>query len=226
MKLHIVVITNKPKLSEIVGSRLKFGDSLAIIKDDGSLPSSFAEKRNGALKKIESGWVLFVDDDEVVSRELASEILRVLKTTKAEGFYLHRKDVVFGQILNYGEVKDIRVLRLAKKNSGKFTRKVHEIWSIDGKTGTLKNPLYHQKDNFITEFILRIDSYGKLDAESLRMEKKNFSFFKLIFYPPLKFIYNYFLKQGFRDGYPGLFLSFLMSIQSLSVRVFQWESRT
>ena len=40
--------------------------------------------------------------------------------------------------------------------------------------------------------------------------------------PLAKFIFNYKMKLGFLDGCLGLFQAYLMSVQSLSVRVFQW----
>ena len=221
MNLSVIVITNKEKLNEHFLEFLKFGDEL-IIEYSKTL-ESFAEKRNKAIAKAKGDWVLFVDDDEIVSRQLAEEILQVTKSPKYSGFNLKRIDTVFNEEQKYGEVGNIKILRLAKKKAGEFKRGVHEVWKINGKTKTLKNPLYHIKDSFISEFISRMSFYGPLDAVSLKLEGKNFSYTKILLFPLGKFAYNYFVKQGFRDGYPGLFLSYLMSIQSLSVRIFQKE---
>lgn len=226
MSLSILVITNKKKLNEIVASHLNFGDELIISNVGDILLKSFAEKRNEVLKKAKGEWVLFVDDDEIVSRELADEIKQKIKRTKASGFFIPRQDVVFNEVLKFGETGKISILRLAKKELGKFVREVHEVWQVNGKKEKLTNPLYHIKDSFISEFSSRIMQYGPLDALSLSSEGKEFSYFKLLFYPKAKFLYNYFLKQGFLDGCPGLFHAYLMSVQSLSVRVYQWEKRT
>ncbi len=221
MKLSIVVITNKEKLNDHFLELLKFGDEL-IVEYSKTL-ESFAEKRNKALAKAKGDWVLFVDDDEIVSRELAEEILLAINSPIFSGFNLKRVDTVFNEEQKHGEVGNIKILRLAKKKSGEFKRSVHEVWKIQGKIKTLKNPLYHIKDSFVSEFISRMSFYGPLDAASLKSENKNFSYFKLLFLPVAKFVNNYIVKEGYRDGYPGLFLSYLMSIQSLSVRIFQKE---
>ncbi len=186
---------------------------------------SFSQVRNDALKKAKGDWVLFVDDDEVVSRELSREIGLAVTNKNDTAFYLKRRDVVFNQELKFGEVGNTKIIRLAKRNAGKFARDVHEVWEVPGKHKTLKNPLYHVKDSFVSEFIARIIQYGQLDAESLNCEKKFYNTFKLLFYPLGKFIKNYLFKQGFRDGYPGLFLALFISTQSLSVRIFQWEKQ-
>ncbi len=239
MTLGIIVITNKLFLPTNFLRRLVFTDKVLFVheldKPKLEIPlknakflvtdpkNDFASKRNEGLKNINTDWVLFVDDDEVISDDLAKEIRLQITKTKANGFYVTRRDICFYQELKHGEIKNQKILRLARSGSGNFRRSVHEVWSIEGKKGYLSSPLYHQKDNFISQYISRIRQYGPLDADSLNTENKPFNYFRLLFYPKLKFLNNYFLKQGFRDGLPGLFLAYLMSIQSLSVRIYQWE---
>ncbi len=239
MTLGIVVITNKLFLPTSFLRRLVFADKVLFVheldKPKLELPlknakylvtapkNNFAHKRNEGLKNINTDWVLFVDDDEIISDDLAKEITHRTDKSKFSGYYLTRRDICFYQELKHGEMKDQKILRLARSGSGNFRRSVHEVWNIEGRKGYLASPLYHQKDNFISQFINKIRQYGPLDADSLNTENKPFSYFRLLFYPKLKFLNNYFLKQGFRDGLPGLFLAYLMSIQSLSVRIYQWE---
>ncbi len=239
MTLGIIVITNKDSLPEWFLRRLLFADKVLFVYDSNkpqllqnlknskfiasNSHSSFANKRNLGLKNINTDWVLFVDDDEIISDDLAKEIIHSIDKSKYSGYYLTRRDICFYQELKYGEIKDQKILRLARSGRGSFCRSVHEVWNIEGEKGYLASPLYHQKDNFISQFISKIRHYGPLDAESLNTENKQFNYFRLLFYPKLKFMNNYFLKQGFRDGLPGLFLAYLMSIQSLSVRIYQWE---
>lgn len=239
MTLTIVVITNKTKLLENFTRRLSFADEVIFVYEVTQpvletkmnnvsflfieKNSSFANKRNLGLAKIKTDWALFVDDDEIVSEELALEIKEVINKDKYSGYYLTRHDICFYQELKYGEIMGQKILRLAKTGRGEFTRSVHEVWNIEGKVGYLKAVLYHQKDNFVSGFLSRIRQYGPLDADSLNQERKPFSFFKLLIFPKVKFFNNYILKLGFLDGIAGLFLAYLMSIQSLSVRIYQWE---
>lgn len=242
MTLSLVVITNKEKLQEKFLRRLSFADEVIFVYEKNRpaldkvssktvfLPtgpqSSFADKRNLGLKKAKGEWVLFVDDDEIVSNELAKEIVNKIKDKNISGYYLTRYDLCFYQELKFGEVKNQKILRLAKSGSGEFGRSVHEVWHVRGKRGYLISPLYHQKDYFISGFLDRIRQYGPTDADCLNQEKKAFTYFKLLALPKFKFLNNYFLKLGFMDGYPGLFLAYLMSVQSLSVRIFQWEKKS
>lgn len=242
MKICTAVITNKQNLSDLFLSHLLFSDEI-LIGIDGKILSNkgltdkrikyvelepglnFSEKRNKLLSLSTSEWVLFVDDDEIISKNLALEISSLPQNKSISGYFLRRIDVCFYQEIKHGEVASQYLLRLAKKSSGRFSRNVHETWEVKGKVGYLINPLYHQKNDFITQFLPKIISYGVLDVAALKEEKKPFSWGRLIALPPLKFFQNYFFKLGFLDGYAGLFLSYLMSVQSLSVRVLQWEKK-
>ena len=224
MTLGVIVITNKKELPECFTSRLNFADKLLVFNSHKY--KSFAEKRNQALKKIDTDWVLFVDDDEIVSKELAQEIKEKIKDREFSGYYLKRHDICFYQELKWGEIKNQKILRLARSNMGIFSRTVHERWQVVGKVGILDNILFHQKDNFISEFLGRVRYYSYLDADDLTKEGKHFSYSRLIFLPVLKFLQNYFFRQGFRDGMAGLFLCYLMSVQSFVVRVVQWEKQS
>ncbi|MBU1200153.1 glycosyltransferase family 2 protein [Patescibacteria group bacterium] len=186
--------------------------------------TNFAKQRNLALKKAKTDWVLFVDSDEIVPKKLAQEIKQAIKSQNYQGYLLPRQDVILGQVLKHGETGSIKLLRLARKSAGKFSRSVHEIWNIQGRVGELKTPLLHIKENFTFEFLKRIGRYGPIDSSSLIAENKPFSYSRLLLNPPAKFIQNYIVRRGIQDGLLGLFHAYLMSVQSLSVRVFQWQN--
>ena len=223
MKLSVIVLSRNGKVETKILQSLKFADEIIIWGEKEYHFQDFAKHRNEALRRARGEWVLFVDDDEYVSTELAQEILHAINSDKYVGYFLPRLDLVFHDLQKHGEVGNIKILRLAKKSAGKFVRPVHEHWQIDGKIGNLQNALYHLKDDFISQFIGRMNHYGPVDAQILTQENKPYSIFRLLFYPKAKFFLNYFWRLGFLDGYPGLFQAYLMSVQSLTVRVFQWE---
>ena len=238
MKLSIVILSKTDNLEADFIDSLGFADEIVVIcstpisknkKVSGKLhffyhpiDDGFAKQRNYGLSVAKGDWVLFVDTDEVISTMLAKEIIISIETKDFAGFYLPRIDTCYHQVQLHGEVGNTKIIRLALRKSGKYLRAVHEYWNIKGKIGELRNPLFHTKDHFVSEFMNRITTYGDFDAISLIKEGKPFSFFRLLAYPKAKFIQNYFLRLGFLDGITGLFQAYLMAIQSLSVRVFQW----
>ena len=167
------------------------------------------------LSKAKGDWVLFIDDDEIVSLQLAKEITEI--SNNNAGYYLNRTDYYYNKPLRHGETAHVKLLRLAKKNAGKFTRPVHEVWQVSGPVSALTNPLLHVHNNLTTDFLNKIAFYGPIDADCRPYKRRN------LLLPLAKFIVNYIFRLGFLDGTLGLFHAYLMSIQSLSVRIFQWQ---
>ncbi len=240
MKLSIAIISKTEDIDTLVLQSADFADEIVVVIDSPTikakksgkvsfysrqLNNDYASQRNFALEKTKNDWVLFIDSDEYISTELRREIQAIISKTKFSGFKIHRVDVCFHQPLLHGETGKTKLLRLAKRKSGKFIRPVHETWKINGEVGELYSPLYHIKDNFVSEFIGRTTRYSEIDSDILTRENKPFSYWRLFLNPFGKFIQNYFYRQGFLDGTAGLFSAYLMSVQSLTVRIFQWTKR-
>jgi len=197
-----------------------------------SLDNDFSKQRNFGLSKAKNEWVLFVDADEKVSEAVASEISNFIHSTgsgqefqisnNTNGFYIKRKDFLWGREMRYGETGSIKLLRLAKKDSGIWEGKVHEEWKIKGEIGELKGYLIHFPHENLTEFLGKINFYTNLRAKELYAKKTKSGFFSLIFFPLAKFILNYFIKLGILDGIPGLISAITMSFHSFLVRGKLW----
>lgn len=180
------------------------------------LDNDFSQQRNFGLEKARGEWVLFVDADERVSNSLREEVIKLLsyKVIKYNGFYLKRRDFMWGKELKYGETGGIKLLRLAKKDAGKWRRAVHEIWDVKGLVGKLKSPLLHYSHPTLREFIAEVDWMSTIHARENKKEGKKSNLFKIIFYPKFKFLNNWILKFGFLDGVPGLLVALIMSFHS------------
>ena len=239
MKITSAIISNAPPGERLLKS-LGFAQEILVVRDGKEAKSSqkgklktyfhpldnnFSAQRNFALSKAKGDWVFFVDNDEIVSQELSREIISRIGQEKHSAYYIPRKDICYHQVIKHGEAGHIKIIRLAKRKTGKFIRPVHETWKIKGRVGEISSSLYHAKDHFVSEFMDRMARYSQLDAPILTRENKPYSPFRLFINPLSKFTLNYFFKLGFLDGYPGLFLSYLMSVQSLTVRVFQWTNK-
>jgi len=166
--------------------------------------TDFAKERNTLLSKSKSEWVFFVDSDETLSKDFHKEILKQVLNDNYNGYYVKRKNYFLGKYI--GEDK---IIRLGRKNAGKWQRAVHEIWNIKGKVGTLKNPIIHNTAKDLHEYITKIDYYSTLHARENLESGKRSNIFKIVFFPIFKFIQSMTIGRGFVMSMLQSFHSFL-----------------
>ncbi len=191
-----------------------------------ALENDFSKQRNYGLLEAKGQWIFFVDADERVSESLAFEITNRIRESPQEsydGFFIRRIDNMWGKKLLHGETGNIKLLRLVKKDSGKWEGQVHEVWKTKGVLGELKNPIFHYPHQTINEFLEEINFYTDIRARELYRKGVKAHWWSVIVYPKAKFLFNYIFKLGFLDGIPGLVFALMMSFHSLLVRGKLWQ---
>lgn len=242
-KLSVIILTHNSEntIKQCISS-VSFADEIIIIDDysddktlsiasdshavifQHKLHNDFSKQRNFGLSKTSHEWVLFLDSDECVTHRLSKEILNVLsRETDINGYYLKREDIMWGKRLKSGEIGTTRLLRLGKKDKGRWEGRVHEIWKIQGKTGELFSPLLHFPHRSIGEFLTEINMYTSLRADELFKKQTPVSLPAIVCYPVGKFILNYFIRLGCLDGIQGLMFAITMSFHSFLVRAKLWQ---
>lgn len=179
-----------------------------------SLNDDFSTQRNFAFNKCKSDWVLFLDTDEYINNSFTEELLNNPDINEYDGYYIKRDVYFMGYKMNGTEMGNDKILRLARKSKGKWKRKVHEYWDIKGSIGTVKSPVKHLTLQNLNGFINKINYYHPLHASANTQSGKTSGIFKIIFYPFLKFINNFILLKGYKDGVYGFVASLLMSLHA------------
>lgn len=213
---EIIVIDDKS-----TDNTIKLAADLGAKVLSHSLNFDFSKQRNFAIEETSSDWVLFIDADEEVTGELAKNILTAVSSNLANGYYLKRRDFFWGKELKYGETQTARnsgILRLVRKNTGKWVGKVHERWVTNSRTKKLNGYINHYPHQSIIEFLQSVNSYSTQKANELIKNNSLESVLQIFVNPIGKFIYTYFIKLGFRDGPAGFAYSFMMSFHSFLVR--------
>ncbi len=230
----VVITRNEEQNIKNCLTGLKFCDEVIVIDDYSedktaaiakqmgakvlfrSLNEDFSGQRNFGLSKAKSKWVLFVDADEIITPELQKEILQ--KTGKqvnyTSGYFFKRTDYIWGTEVKHGEVGDVRLLRLAKRNAGRWDRFVHEHWHVIGNIEDMNNPIKHYPHPTVAEFLREVNHRSTLHALANKKEGKTSNLFIVVFYPLYKFIYGFFLRAGFLDGMVGFVVAVIMSLHS------------
>ena len=232
----VVLVHNDEKTLPSTLSSLAWCNEIIVINDsstDGSpelakksgakvfdrpLEADFAAQRNFGLSKARGDWVFFVDSDETVPVALRDEILITLNNTTSSGFMLKREDILFGRRMKYGETADVRLLRLAKKNAGKWVRPVHEVWEIEGEVGQMSNPIEHTPHETISEFLTEINRYTTMNANYLYLQNIQEPVINIVLFPVAKFFKNYIVLKGYKDSTQGMILAIMMSFHSFLTR--------
>ncbi|MEW6075713.1 MAG: glycosyltransferase family 2 protein [Candidatus Omnitrophota bacterium] len=192
--------------------------------------ADFSEQREYAISKASSEWVLFLDADDEISPPLQEEIRRVLAEEKEyNGFMLPRISSYLGKWITYCGWRS-PLLLLFRKNKARIDgRLIHEKILIDGKVGLLKNMVYHYSYDDLSEHIVKLDFYTRLEAEELwkrGIRLKGFDFVLYFFAKPVFiFLRKYFGYQGYREGVRGFLISVTNALVVLLSYAKLWEKQ-
>jgi glycosyltransferase involved in cell wall biosynthesis len=171
----------------------------------------YAPAKNAALELGTGDMILSLDADERVSEGLRTEIAALLQQSIAEladGYAVPRRNYLWGRWLRHGGLYPDEQVRLFKRGKGRFTaRRVHESVAIAGRVGRLQHAIEHHSYRGLSDVIQRLDRYTDLAALDLQDRGQPFRLRALVMHPAGRFLRNYVLKQGFRDGIPGLIMA-------------------
>lgn len=224
---EIVVVDNEStdKTSQIA---LEFTKKVFKQKNN---PDEIDIQKNFGFEKAANEWILSIDADERVSDELAKEIKTILSAkpssiAQINGFWIPRKNFIFGKWIEYAGWYPDYQLRLFRKEKGKYTKRhMHEDITLEGKSAKLTGHIIHNNYDTITSFLSKTLVYAKNEADSLIEKGYEFSYFDAIKFPLSEFLSRFFARKGYKDGLHGLVLSLLMAFYHFLIFCFIWEKK-
>ncbi len=174
------------------------------------------EQKNFALVHSSHDYVLSLDADEALSKDLLAEIKRIKLDFQLEGYRFHRLTNYSGHWVRHcGWYPDTK-LRLVKKESASWRgTNPHDILEMNHNqdVGFLHGDLLHYSYESIASHVIQTDKFTTIAAKAAFNQGKRSSLFKIFTRPMLKFLRDYFFKRGFLDGRYGIIIC---SINSLS----------
>lgn len=158
-------------------------------------------------------WILLVEADERITPELRAELIGAVSGAGAA-------DIYFMPVKTFFDGKWIKtcgwypsfIPRLFRKGSIKFGSEIHTNGEfLSDRKAYLKNDLMHYSYNSIDDWLLKFGRYTtQIAADDYRSGKRPGpvnALRDLALRPLYFFILKYVFKQGYRDGWRGLFIS-------------------
>jgi glycosyltransferase involved in cell wall biosynthesis len=201
-----IIVIDAESTDKTVEIARKFTDRIWIRPWPG-----FAAQKNFALDQATQPWVLSLDADERVSRELHRAIQDVCSRDQGvSGFSIPRKNIFWGSWVRHGRLYPDYQLRLFRRGSGRFVEhSVHESVKVGGAVRRLDAPLIHESYRNLEEFVSRANRYSTLAAQEAVRHGQTARGRDLVLRPLGRFLSMYVVHRGFLDGWRGVLLASL-----------------
>ncbi len=224
--LSVIIITyNEETQLEPCLQSIAFADEIIVV-DSGSTDNTaklvrhhsakfmhqdwlgYGLQKQFAVDQAQHDWVLCVDADERISEPLKHSIIETLKSPQYHAYEMPRCNRFMGSWLRFGEGYPDYNLRLFHRAYAHWTQDtVHEhvVLKPNNKAvGRLSGDLQHESQENLERYVAKQNRYTSLQAEAMLQHNVKVGIPRIILSPLTRFIKFYLLRQGFRDGLPGL----------------------
>ncbi|MBI2404631.1 glycosyltransferase family 2 protein [Candidatus Gottesmanbacteria bacterium] len=247
MKLSVVMITNNA--GEVIGGALASIHGLwseLLINDDASTDGTrriaerygakiftlknknLGERKQWLITKARGDWVLILDGDERVSKELGQEIKKVISHNDTiRGYHIPYQNYVFGKPVYWGGERYSKV-RLFRRGYGKITPlQLHEEVIVKGEVGTLQGVIHHHSFRTPIQLFSKFTNYARIAAKEKKRHGETLSLAKLFLYAPHMFWARFIKEKGYKDGWRGFVLAFAFAyMEGLTYAMLLWGKRS
>lgn len=245
MKISVVVSThNRSKsLARTLKSVKDLADETVVVDNESTDDTAQVAKSMGArvytrpnnpmlninknfgISKATGDWILYLDDDEEIPAELSQEIKKSLKDNEIAGFWIPRKNIIFGKWITHGIWWPDRQLRLFRRGTGRYPEKhVHEYIAVSGINRKLEHAFVHYNYDSLSQYLSKMqDIYTGSEVEKLVATGYRVDWRDAIRFPVSDFLKLYFAQSGYKDGLHGLVLASLQAFYSFLIFVKLWE---
>lgn len=184
--------------------------------------------RNFGVSKATRKWILILDSDEEIPKDLAEEIKKSIIHSEADYFRLPRKNLIFGKWLKHSRWWPDYNIRLFKKGFVSWNEIIHAVPVTQGIGADFpakeEFSIVHHHYNSLEQFIERMNRYTSVQAAYMVKEKYQFKWREILTKPTNEFLSRYFFGEGYKDGLHGLALSLLQAFSELVLYLKVWQA--
>lgn len=175
----------------------------------------YVEQKRFGLKQCTSDWVLNIDADEEVSPALRDEVQSTIRDdgNHLAGYEVPRVVFHLGKWWRKGGWHPEFRLRLMRREAASWDGDdPHEHAVVNGAVGRLQEELRHFTYRDIEDQVRSLNVLSSAAAKSLLKKGIRVSLVAVLLRPPIRFLKFYFVRQGFREGVPGLLVAVLDAV--------------
>lgn len=182
--------------------------------------------RNFAIQSAAHEWVLVIDADEIVPKELRNYLYEQISQPECpKGIRIPMKNYFMGHLMRAAYPSYL--LRFFKKDSVNWPPAVHSQPEINGQIYNIPShrkdlAFIHLANDSVQTNIRKTNTYTEQEIEKRR--KKKYGFFTIIYEPFFRFFKFYIIKGGFLDGKAGLIYASLNAFYKFTTIAKIWES--
>lgn len=200
----VVVLNNTTDESEAVA--LRFG---ARVEHQAWL--GYRDTKNAALAFVRQPWVLALDADEEISRELREQIRAFFESDqhlRFAGARFPRKTWFLGRWIRHGDWYPDRQLRLFRHDAARWGGSPeHDKIELRGACLTLTAEMHHFSNPTIASYVGKIPVFSDYFLRRQLERGVAWSAAGAVSRALWRFFRAYGLRLGFLDGFPGLFIA-------------------
>ena len=241
-KISVIILTSNSEelIADCIDS-LSFCDEIIVVDDSSTdrtvdiakhlgakaysfSSPSFSEKRDFGLKKAKNKWILYIDDDERVTKELERSILEVSENENIEfqAFRIKRKNFYLGN----NEWPYIEKLErfFLKKSFKEWSGELHETAIVSGEISELDGYLFHYTHRDLASMLDKTIKWSETEAilrfKANHPKMNSFRFLRVML---TGFYYSYIKQRGYKAGTMGLIESIFQSYSMFVTYARLWE---
>ena len=176
---------------------------------------TIGEQRNAGIDAARHPWVLALDADERATPPLQREIAGAIASSAHEAYRIRFRSFFLNRELKHGAYAGDWHVRLFRRERRYTRSKVHESLEPVADVGTLANPADHVPFRDFPHYLRKVLTYARWGADDLTARGRHVRLRDLLVRPTWRFIRDYALYGGFRDGVPGFLVSAFAGVGTL-----------
>lgn len=223
----IITLNEENNIRECLNS-LSFCDEIIVI-DSGSSDltckiatelgakvifnafNGYTDQKQFALDQCTNEWVLSLDADERISEKLADFIINKFSSlnerTEINGYEFKRLHYFMGSFIRHSGLYPDYKLRFFRKSKGYIAgENIHEVVKVEGQSQKIPLNLIHYSWINLQDFFSKQIKYAQKVALNKHFAGKQTNIIDILLRACFSFIYRFFIRLGFLDGFNGLVL--------------------